>query len=93
MATQATTVDGFQLLLAECSDAIAAEDWKTAYSKYAQAEAVHAALEKDISDGAASITRRDTLDGLMKALDKVSAFVGKSTKKNRSFKIRTDFRR
>lgn len=93
MATQTITVDAFQTLMAEASDAIAAEDWKTAKSKLAQAEMVHSALEYDITDGAAGIRRREALNGAWKAVEAVSSYIGRSNEKNRFYKTKTSFRR
>lgn len=93
MATQTITVDAYQLLLAECSDYLASKNYTEAYNKWVQASAVLSALELDISDGAASIRRRDSLDKLGDAIDKASTIVGKTTNKNRSYKLKTSHRR
>ena len=73
MATQEISVSAFQTLCAEVADAIAAGTWSTAWSKYGQAEAVNMALELDVSTQGSSIRRRNSLDGLMKALEKSEA--------------------
>ena len=72
MATQATTVAAFQLLLAECSDYLAADDFTNARKKYIQAEVVNAALEVDINSQGTSVRRRESLEAVRKAIDAVS---------------------
>lgn len=83
MATQSININAFQTLCAECSDAIADEDWKTAYSKYAQAEAVNAALELEVSGQGSSVTRRQALSGLKTAIDTANAAVSRASDKGR----------
>lgn len=68
MATQTISVSAFQTLCAEVADAIAGSGWSTAWSKYAQAEAVNAALEQATAGEGFSVTRRATLQGLQSAL-------------------------
>ena len=93
MATQATTVAAFQLLCAEVSDAIAAESWSTAYSKYAQAEAVNSALELNVSAQGTSVQRRHSLRALKDALDASMSVVGRLGEKDRFVHVRTKHNR
>lgn len=69
MATQVITPAAFATLCAECADAIAAGNRATAFSKYAQAQAVAAALNTSASTQVDSYTRMTTLDALNRALD------------------------
>ncbi len=92
MADQATTVAAFQLLCAECSDEIAGSNFAAAYLKYAQAEAVHSALTYELSDGVADIKRRESLDGLRKALDAVIGFTSAVDRK-RFVNTKTGYKR
>ena len=92
MATQTTTVAAFQTLCAEVADAIAAATWSTAYSKYAQAEAVNAALELDVAAQGSSIRRRETLSGLGKALQMAEGAVARTTNKGRFITTRQGFK-
>lgn len=70
MATQEITVDAFATLCAECSDALADSDFKTAASKYAQAQAVHLGLlNSSVSTAGDSITRFQALSALRDAIE------------------------
>lgn len=70
MATQEITVDAFSTLCAECSDALASSDYKTAASKYAQAQAVHLGLlNSNISTAGDSVTRFQALSALQDAIN------------------------
>ena len=93
MATQATTVAAFQLLCAEVSDALAAGDFLTATSKYAQAEAVNAALDLEVGSEGISVRRRASLDGLAKAIDIITSKTGRANNKNRMITSKTGFQR
>ena len=91
MATQTISVSAFQTLCAEVSDAIAAEDFATAWSKYAQAESVNAALELEVGSEGVSVRRRNNLEGIRKALESTQARVERSGQKGKrtiNFKTR-----
>jgi len=92
MVTQTITVAAFQILCGEVADAIAAADFATAYSKYAQAEAVNAGLELDVNSQGTSVRRRESLNGLQKALQVTNAFVSGSDTR-RFIKTRTGYKR
>ena len=73
LATQTISRTAFQTLLAEVADAIAAQSWATAKSKYAQAEAVMAALELETGDADSRIRFRESLEKLKTAIDAAKA--------------------
>jgi hypothetical protein len=89
MATQATTVDAFKTLCAEIADAIAASDWATATSKYAQAEAVNCALELEVERNGSRVRRRDALAGLKVAIATASTVVSRASDDSRLISTRT----
>jgi aspartate aminotransferase-like enzyme len=69
MATQKISIAAFQELLADCADSIAARNWSTAISKYAQAEAVNMGLDLVVTHAETSTTRRASLEKLKYAID------------------------
>lgn len=73
MATQTISRTAFQTLLAEVADAIAAQSWATAKSKYAQAEAVYQALSAEVQDADSRERWRDSLDNIKSAIDAAKA--------------------
>jgi len=83
MATQSTTETAFKLLLAECADAIATSSWATAYSKYAQAEAVLASMPRSTSAAGSLTVFRENLVGVKNALDAAVAASKHSDNKRR----------
>ena len=69
MATQVISPAAFATLCAEVADAIAAGNYATAASKYAQAQAVHLGLlNSTISTQADSISRFQSLSALREAI-------------------------
>ena len=92
MATQATTVAGFQLLLAECADYLAADDFTNARKKYLQAEVVNAALELDINSQGTSVRRRESLNAVLKALNAVEGATLRVGDNKRTIKTRTGYK-
>ncbi|MBU0907344.1 MAG: hypothetical protein KKE05_04285 [Nanoarchaeota archaeon] len=91
MATTQITVTAFQTACAECADAIIAEDRKTAYLKYAVAEAINAGLELSVSDAGSSIQRRQALQGLKDALGTAMPIIAQETEGSRFIFGRTNF--
>ena len=81
------TLSNFKARLKECADAIEAQDMAQAYSKYAQAEALHSGLENQVGHEGSYIRRRERLDGLKIALD--AAAKATQTRGNRKRIIRT----
>jgi len=69
MATTEITETAFQTAVAECADAIIAGGWATAKTKYAVAEAINTGLLQRFTSGSVDKTRRDSLNGLRKAID------------------------
>lgn len=69
MATTTITTASFQLALAECADAIEAQDFVTAKRKYAKAEAISMGLEEEVADAGSSVRRRVSLEKLNVAID------------------------
>ena len=67
------SVSSFQTACAAVADAVDSEDWDTAYKKYAKAEAIHSGLEVHAGDQGSYVRRRETLDGLKRALDAARA--------------------
>lgn len=91
MATTEISLSSFQTALAECADAIEAGDWGTAATKYAKAEAIAAGLEVQVGHDAASIRRRETLEGLQAAIKYAQVSATKSTDKRRLISTRMRF--
>ena len=71
--TTQITESAFQTACAECADALAASSWTTARTKYAVAEAINAGLAVQVGRESMLIRRRETLEGLRKAIEVVSA--------------------
>ncbi len=69
MATTEITVAAFQDACAECADAIAASTFGAAMAWYARAEAINAGLDVEASLGATRTRRRETLEGLKRAIN------------------------
>jgi len=82
MAT-AITAASFRTACSECADAIIAEDWTTAWKKYAVAEAINSGLETSAARSGMSLGRRDKLAGLKEALTIAEAKVKRGTDMNR----------
>lgn len=69
MATQAITIDAYEILCAEIADAIAAGDFNLALSKCAQAQAVLSGLlNSSISSGNDAVTRIQSLRDLKESI-------------------------
>lgn len=85
MPTTTITVSSFQTALAECADAIADEDWRTAKLKYAKAEAILCGLEQSIGDGDANLTRRASLEKLNAAINAAKAEVSEQDNAQTTF--------
>ena len=83
------TVASFQTACAECGDAINGEDWGTATKKYAVAEAINAGLELSVSDSGSQISRRQSLEGLKKAIEAARQMVSQTSGTSRFISTRT----
>ena len=89
IATTTISVASFQTAVAEVADAIASSDRGGAYSWYGRAEAIHAGLELEMADEGSSLKRRESLNGLSKALDKVFKVIGQTSGTSRFISTRT----
>ena len=68
--TQATTETAYKLLCAAVAESIAIKDWATAYSKYAQVEAVLASFPRSTTGAANNVTvYREEIRNIRTALD------------------------
>lgn len=90
MAITAPATD-FQSALSACHTAIGNSDWETAYVEYAKAEAANSALDLEAEFGDARAKRRESLDGLKRALDAAEARKSKSVGSSRFIKTKTAF--
>ena len=77
MATTTITVTDFQTALAECADAIDASDYATAWKRYAKAEAIHSGMVVQSGEQDAYMRRRESLEGLRRALEATEPAVGR----------------
>jgi len=91
MATTEISVSSYQTICAEVADAIIAADWSTAWKKYAVAEAVLAALELQMGKDGEYLRRRESLEGLRKALETAEAKVARGSDRNRFTVVGTAF--
>jgi len=89
LATTTITVASFQNACAECADAIAAESWASAVSWYARAEAINAGLDLDASDAQARVRRRESLDGLNKAISAAEVAAAQGSDESRFVTTKT----
>ena len=67
MAT-AISIANFQTALGNCYDSISTGSYAAAWKYYAMAEAQHVGLAQQITDAGITTQRRQSLDGLAKAL-------------------------
>ena len=91
MADTTITLSSFEDACAECADAIAASDWGLAYSWYARAEAINAALAVQVRSGAEDVRRREGLNGLKEALAAAQAASTRSGDTRRLVTTRTRY--
>ena len=73
MPTTTITRTSLNTALAECADAVVAEDWPTARKKYAVAEIIYQGLESELSDAGTTQRWRDSLDNIKSAIDLAEA--------------------
>jgi len=71
------TVEAFQTALAECADAIDSSDFATAWLRYAKAEAIHSGLLVQSGEQDAYMRRRESLEGLRRALAAAESSAGR----------------
>jgi len=93
MATTEITVAAFQNACAECADAIAASTFGTAMAWYARAEAINAGLDVEASLGATRTRRRETLEGLQRAIKAAETAVNADGDDSRFITTQTGFSR
>lgn len=91
MATTQISVSSYQTICAEVADAIIAADWTTAWTKYAAAEAVLAALEQQMGKDGEYLRRRETLKGLRDAIEMAEAKVTRGADRRRFTVVQTAF--
>jgi hypothetical protein len=66
--TTSISVTNFQTALGNCYDSISSGDFAAAWKYYAMAEAQHSGLAMQLSDAGMTTQRRQSLDGLAKAI-------------------------
>ena len=92
MPPTSVTEANFKAACGEAYDAIASSDWASAHRWAAQAEAMNAGLDLQLSDERASKGRRETLRGLREAIRDAEKAVSKyATPKGRFSTTRTKF--
>lgn len=92
MATQKISVEAFRLLCAECADSLASSDYKTAWSKYAQAQAVLSGLLTiSTSSGQDSVSWIQSLRELGDAI-KIASQTGVDSDDSRFIKTSVGYR-
>ena len=93
MATLTITAASFQLACAECADALAASDFVTATTKYAVAEAINAGMDVAGQADGVSARRRESLEGLAKAIETAAAATRRNAGRGRLITTQTRFPR
>lgn len=73
MADTDVDLAAFTTVLGECREAIRAGSWGTAWTRYAEAEAINARLELVTQHRNGRLQRRESLVGLGKALETAQA--------------------
>lgn len=84
MAT-AISLANFQTALGNCYDSISSGDYAAAWKYYAMAEAQHSGLATQITDSGLTTQRRQTLDGLAKAIERAESAGNAATDDERRF--------
>lgn len=92
MATAISTAN-FQAACGEVYDAISSGSYADAWKYYGMAEAQLAGLEVQLGDDSSNLRRRESLDGLRKAITAAEAAAGKHSGKSRLGFLSTGFGR
>lgn len=87
----AISVANFETALGQCYDALTSKDFASASLWYARAEAQACGLVVSASDSAASLTRRQALDALKKAIDYAQTIQNRADSGSRFITARTGF--
>ena len=91
----ATTISqaNFEAACGEVYDAIRSSSWASAWNWYGAAEAQHAALAANSAAGPMSISRRDSLEGLAKAIRNAEGAAARYSQTSRLGRMGTRFSR
>jgi len=92
MATAISTAN-FEAACGEVYDAISSGSYANAWKYYAMAEAQLAALAVQLGDEGGNLRRRESLDGLRKAITAAETAAGKHSGNSRVGRLQTGFGR